>query len=138
MEKLDSFSNRLKSLRECMNWTQSQLAERLGVSMNYVYMLENGRQESEKIKEKFLTLENECIRDKNRKLLASVESGEWKIATHILLSGKSEEELKDRADVILAEKSRPLSERVAFGKAILGELERRKKLDSSKEKNNFP
>jgi len=50
MSKSEIFSERLVALRKRMgNLTQKQLAERMGCSRNYIYMLENGRDPGRKM-----------------------------------------------------------------------------------------
>jgi transcriptional regulator with XRE-family HTH domain len=56
--KSEILSERLISLRTANGWTQSQLAERLKVSKNYVYMLEKGRLPGKKLVEQVDLLES--------------------------------------------------------------------------------
>ena len=56
-EKLDDFANRVFELRQRLKFTQDELAKTLGVSRNYVYMIEKGREPGKKFVEKFTKLE---------------------------------------------------------------------------------
>ena len=56
-EKLENVSNRVSELRRRLGLTQDELAQRLGVSGNYVYMIEKGRIPGKKFVEKLRELE---------------------------------------------------------------------------------
>lgn len=58
----ENFAKRVTSYREKLGITQSELANRLGVSRNYVGMLEAGREPSEPLKRLFQGLEEEATR----------------------------------------------------------------------------
>lgn len=40
---MDNKSNRLHAIRQALNLTQAELGERLGVSKNYIYLIESGK-----------------------------------------------------------------------------------------------
>jgi transcriptional regulator with XRE-family HTH domain len=55
---MTNFSERLRSLRTRRNWTQADIAGKLGVTGHYVSMLESGAHPSETLKKLFAQLEN--------------------------------------------------------------------------------
>ena len=56
-EKLENVSKRVFELRNRLGYTQEALAAKLGVSRNYVYMVEKGRTPGKKFVEKLRELE---------------------------------------------------------------------------------
>lgn len=77
--KSEIISNRLVSLRKGCNWTQQELASELGVSKNYIYMLEKGRIPGTKIMKELRRLEASL--GKNQLDRSARESGpEWDLS----------------------------------------------------------
>lgn len=66
MSTTEKFSNRVSRLREEMGQTQDEFAKTLGVSRNYVSMLENGREPSEALALLVASLEEKHLGTSNR------------------------------------------------------------------------
>jgi transcriptional regulator with XRE-family HTH domain len=54
---LSHFANRVSNFRQAQGWTQERLAHEMGISRNYICMIENGRVPKESVVKLFETLE---------------------------------------------------------------------------------
>lgn len=58
MKNVSDFANRVRQFRRARKLTQEELAEKLGVTRNYLSMIEGGREPSETVQKLFGNLEN--------------------------------------------------------------------------------
>jgi len=106
VSKKENFSHRVKNLRVALGLNQEAFATRLGVSRNYVSMIEGGREPSEALIKYFETIERETFGDASGGKddeAGSVLREESKfnslgVSAHSLLTGEARARLRRLSD----------------------------------------
>jgi transcriptional regulator with XRE-family HTH domain len=137
------FAERIRLLRNRAKLKQKEMALRLAIAPPYLSELESGKKTNpspeviQRICSEFSVTPSWLLGEGDtatkEQVMAAISKHDWAVAFSVLCEMKDEKSLRSRADDVLADAKRPLSDRIAFGQAVSEELERRKNSSQSQQ-----